>query len=127
MQQPWIHKAKTDSIFILSPSFLVVSIVFLFQKQLQQIETKYSFYTWLFLIVFIDVAHVYATLFKTYFVASEFQKRKKLLIGLPIVCFLIGIVLFSFGSKVFWSVKAYIAVFNFIIKPYCFIRLYAPN
>ena len=61
MQQPWIHKAKTDSIFILSPSFLVVSIVFLFQKQLQQIETKYSFYTWLFLIVFIDVAHVYAT------------------------------------------------------------------
>ena len=50
MQQPWIHKAKTDSIFILSPSFLVVSIVFLFQKQLQQIETKYSFYTWLFLI-----------------------------------------------------------------------------
>ena len=46
MQQPWIHKAKTDSIFILSPSVLVVSIVFLFQKQLQQIETKYSFYTW---------------------------------------------------------------------------------
>ena len=127
MQQPWIHKAKTDSIFILSPSFLVVSIVFLFQKQLQQIETKYSFYTWLFLIVFIDVAHVYATLFKTYFVASEFQKRKKLLIGLPIVCFLIGIVLFSFGSKVFWSVMAYIAVFHFIRQQYGFMRLYARN
>jgi drug/metabolite transporter (DMT)-like permease len=105
----------------------VVSIVFLFQKQLQQIETKYSFYTWLFLIVFIDVAHVYATLFKTYFVASEFQKRKKLLIGLPIVCFLIGIVLFSFGSKVFWSVMAYIAVFHFIRQQYGFMRLYARN
>jgi hypothetical protein len=127
MQQPWIHKAKTDSIFILSPSFLVVIVVFLFQKQLQQIETKYSFYTWLFLIVFIDVAHVYATLFKTYFVASEFQKRKKLLIGLPIVCFLIGIVLFSFGSKVFWSTMAYIAVFHFIRQQYGFMRLYARN
>ena len=127
MQQPWIHKAKTDSLFILLPSFMVVAIVFLFQNQLHQIEKNYSFYTWLFLIVFIDVAHVYATLFKTYFVASEFQKRKKLLIGLPILCFLIGVFLFSFGSAVFWSVLAYIAVFHFIRQQYGFMRLYARN
>jgi drug/metabolite transporter (DMT)-like permease len=127
MEQPWIHKAKTDSLFILSPSFLVVAVVFLFQSQLRQIEDKYSFYTWLFLIVFIDVAHVYATLFKTYFVATEFQKRKKLLIGLPILCFLIGMFLFSFGSGVFWSVLAYIAVFHFIRQQYGFMRLYARN
>ncbi|WP_348800174.1 hypothetical protein [Flavobacterium adhaerens] len=127
MEQPWIHKAKTDSIFILAPSFLVVAVVFLFQSQLQEIEDKYSFYTWLFLIVFIDVAHVYATLFKTYFVTDEFQKRKKLLIGLPVLCFLIGIVLFSFGSAVFWSVLAYIAVFHFIRQQYGFMRLYARN
>jgi hypothetical protein len=127
MQQPWIHKAKTDSLFILSPSFVVVSIVFLFQNQLHQIEENYSFYTWLFLIVFIDVAHVYATLFKTYFVATEFQKRKKLLIGLPVLCFLIGMFLFSFGSEIFWSVLAYIAVFHFIRQQYGFMRLYARN
>lgn len=127
MEQPWIHKPKTDSLFILSPSFLVVTIVFLFQNQLRQIEDKYSFYTWLFLIVFIDVAHVYATLFKTYFVASEFQKRKKLLIGLPVLCFLIGMFLFSFGSSFFWSVLAYIAVFHFIRQQYGFMRLYARN
>lgn len=127
MQQPWIHKAKTDSLFILLPSFMVVAIVFLFQNQLHQIEKNYSFYTWLFLIVFIDVAHVYATLFKTYFVTSEFQKRKKLLIGLPILCFLIGVFLFSFGSAIFWSVLAYIAVFHFIRQQYGFMRLYARN
>ncbi|WP_348824670.1 hypothetical protein [Flavobacterium aestuarii] len=127
MEQPWIHKPKTDSLFILLPSFVVVAIVFLFQNQLRQIEDEYSFYTWLFLIVFIDVAHVYATLFKTYFVAEEFQKRKKLLIGLPILCFLIGMFLFSFGSSVFWSVLAYIAVFHFIRQQYGFMRLYARN
>lgn len=127
MEQPWIHKAKTDSIFILSPPFLVLSIVLLFQNQLSYIEDKYPFYIWLFLIVFIDVAHVYATLFKTYFVASEFQKRKKLLIGLPIFCFFIGMLLFSFGSGVFWSVLAYIAVFHFIRQQYGFMRLYARN
>lgn len=125
MAQPWIDKPKTDSVFILAPSFVVVAIVFLFQNILKEIEANYSFYTWLFLIVFIDVAHVYATLFKTYFVAEEFKKRRKLLIVLPIVCFVIGIILFSFGSVFFWSVLAYIAVFHFIRQQYGFMRLYS--
>lgn len=125
MTQPWIHKAKTDSIFILAPAFVVVAIVMIFQDWLAQIEDDYSFYTWLFLIVFIDVAHVYATLFKTYFVSSEFAKRKTLLIALPIICFIIGCILFSFGSAVFWSALAYVAVFHFIRQQYGFMRLYA--
>jgi hypothetical protein len=125
MIQPWIHKPKTDSLFILLPSFIVVAIVFLFQKQLLLLEAQYSFYTWLFLIVFIDVAHVYATLFKTYFVAAEFQKRKKRYLILPFICFVVGVVLFSFGSNVFWSTLAYIAVFHFIRQQYGFMRLYA--
>lgn len=127
MAQPWIDKPKTDSIFILAPSFVVVAFVFLFQETLKNIEANYSFYTWLFLIVFIDVAHVYATLFKTYFVAEEFKKRRKLLITLPIICFVIGVFLFSFGSVFFWSVLAYIAVFHFIRQQYGFMRLYSRN
>ena len=67
MEQPWIHKAKTDLAFIIGPSFFVLALIFLFQDYITEIENEYSFYTWLFLIVFIDVAHVYATLFKTYF------------------------------------------------------------
>lgn len=125
MKQPWIHTPKTDGIFILAPSFFVLAIVFLFQNTITKIQNEYSFYTWLFLIVFIDVAHVYATLFKTYFVASEFQKNKKLYIRLPIFCFAVGFVLFLFGSSVFWSVLAYVAVFHFIRQQYGFMRLYA--
>lgn len=127
MTQPWIHNAKTDSLFILSPPFLVLAIIVCFQKKILLIESQYSFYTWLFLIVFVDVAHVYATLFKTYFVSSEFQKRKKLLIGLPIICFLIGVLLFSFGAAFFWSVLAYVAVFHFIRQQYGLMRLYSRN
>ena len=125
MEQPWIHKSKTDFLLILFPAFFVLGIVFVFQDWLSQIQEDYSFYTWLFLIVFIDVAHVYATLFKTYFVKSEFQRRKKLYIGLPIICLLIGLFLFGFGSSVFWSVLAYVAVFHFIRQQYGFVRLYA--
>jgi len=79
MRQPWIHNAKTDWRFILSPPFLVLAVVVLFQSQIQNLENHYSFYTWLILIVFVDVAHVYSTLFKTYFIKDEFQKRKLLL------------------------------------------------
>jgi len=127
MKQPWIHKAKTDLAFIIGPSFFVLAIIFLFQDYITEIENKYSFYTWLFLIVFIDVAHVYATLFKTYFVADEFKKNKKRLLLLPTICFAIGIILFSFGSLVFWSFLAYVAVFHFIRQQYGFMRLYARN
>jgi len=125
MKQPWIHKAKTDSLFILSPPFIILAIVFFCQGWLQTLEKEYSFYTWLFFVVFIDVAHVYATLFKTYFVSKTFQEQKKMLIALPILCFGIGMILFMFGSRVFWVTLAYIAVFHFIRQQYGFMRLYS--
>lgn len=125
MTQPWIHKAKTDSVFILAPSFVVVAIVVVFQDWLHEVENHYSFYTWLFLIVFIDVAHVYATLFKTYLVPTEFKRRRRLLLLLPTICFFVGLALFACGSQVFWSVLAYVAVFHFIRQQYGFMRLYA--
>lgn len=127
MIQPWIHKAKSDIAFILSPPFVILAIVFFCQPWLQTIEESHSFYTWLFLVVFIDVAHVYATLFKTYFVPKAFNEKRKLLISLPIICFMIGIVLFMLGSKVFWVTLAYVAVFHFIRQQYGFMRLYSRN
>lgn len=125
MKQPWIHNAKTDGWLILSPPFLVLLIIFLFQKQIQDLESSYSFYTWLFLIVFVDVAHVYSTLFKTYFVKGEIQKRKLLYIGIPVISWVLGIILFQFGGLTFWSVLALIAVFHFIRQQYGFMRIYA--
>jgi len=125
MKQPWIHKAKTDGLFILSPPFVILVVVVFCQPWLQMLENDYSFYTWLFFVVFIDVAHVYATLFKTYLVPKAFQERKKLLILLPVVCFALGMILFMLGSKVFWVTLAYIAVFHFIRQQYGFMRLYS--
>jgi hypothetical protein len=127
MEQPWIHKAKTDIAFILAPSFLVVAFVILCQGWIHDIEKNYPFHIWLFLIVFIDVAHVYATLFKTYFVKEEFNKKKKLLLFIPLLCLCIGCILFALGSKLFWSVLAYVAVFHFVRQQYGFMRLYARN
>ncbi|CAD0223125.1 hypothetical protein [Chryseobacterium sp. JV274] len=125
MKQPWIHNAKTDWWFILSPPFLVLLIIFLFQQQIQGLENQYSFYTWLFLIVFVDVAHVYSTLFKTYFVKGEIQKNKLLYLGIPAISWILGVILFQFGNLTFWSVLALVAVFHFIRQQYGFMRIYA--
>lgn len=127
MTQPWIHKKETDLLFILSPTFLVVLIVVVFQNWLLEIEENGSFFTWLFIVVFIDVAHVYATLFKTYFNREEFQKHKKRYIILPLFCLVISLILFLIGKSFFWSVLAYVAVFHFIRQQYGFMRLYARN
>lgn len=125
MKQPWIHNAKIDGWFILSPPFLILLIIFLFQKQIQGLENHFSFYTWLFLIVFVDVAHVYSTLFKTYFVKAEVNKRKLLYYGIPALSWILGLLLYQFGSLTFWSVLALIAVFHFIRQQYGFMRIYA--
>lgn len=125
MKQPWIHNAKTDGWFILSPPFLILLIIFLFQKQIEGLENHYSFYTWLFLIVFVDVAHVYSTLFKTYFIKAEIQKRKLLYYGIPLLSWILGMILYQFGSLTFWSALVLIAVFHFIRQQYGFMRIYA--
>ncbi|MCJ8152423.1 hypothetical protein MKJ01_01445 [Chryseobacterium sp. SSA4.19] len=125
MKQPWIHSAKTDSWLILAPPFVILLIIFIFQRDIRELENQYSFYTWLFLIVFVDVAHVYSTLFKTYFVKAEIRKRKFLYYGIPLLSWVLGLVLYQFGSLVFWSALALVAVFHFIRQQYGFMRIYA--
>lgn len=125
MQQPWIHKPSYDLLFILSPPFLILALIVSFPGYISNLENHYSFLTWLIFVVFIDVAHVYASIFKTYLVPEEFSKNKKLYIKIPLICLGISLILFVLGSRIFWTVLAYIAVFHFIRQQFGFMRLYA--
>lgn len=125
MKQPWIYNAKWDSLFILMPPFFALFLAVVFSSQLNQLQQSYPFVSWLILIVFIDVAHVYSTLFKTYFVKSNFQKHRTLYLGLPLAGFVIALVFYQFGFLVFWSTLALVAVYHFIRQQYGFMRLYS--
>ena len=125
MSTPWIYNQKKDTLFILLPPFLIVGVVLLCQPFFSHLEDKYEFVNWLVFIVFIDVAHVYATLFKTYWVSGEVGKHRLRYWGIPLGCFVLGAVLYALGSKTFWSVLAYLAVFHFIRQQYGFMRLYS--
>lgn len=127
MIQPWIHKKTTDIVFVLFPPFFIALIVLLFHEKLSLLQDKHSFLTWLIFIVFIDVAHVYASLFKTYFNKSEVAKHKKLFTFVPCICLFLSMVAFIISKEFFWSVLAYIAVFHFIRQQFGFMRMYSRN
>ena len=79
---------------------------------------------WVALVVLIDVAHVYGTLFQTYFDPVKRRQRRTLLWVVPLACYAVGVALHSVDGMVFWRVLAYLAVFHFIRQQYGFLRIY---
>jgi len=118
-RQPWLYSAFSDSVFILAPAFLVTLAVFLFRTG------DVTPPLWLLLVVGIDVAHVWSTLYRTYLDREESERYRNLLIWIPVLCWIGGIVLYSSGRMTFWRVLAYLAVFHFVRQQYGFLRLYA--
>ena len=127
MTQPWIHKRTTDLLFILLPPFFITVVMLFFHNKMESIQNNYSFFTWLFLIVGIDVAHVYASLFKTYLNKTNFKQNKHLFLLIPLVCFFVSVGAYMMGATFFWSFLAYIAVYHFVRQQYGFMRLYSRN
>jgi hypothetical protein len=122
-KQPWLHSPVIDGVFILSPPFIALLLVICFPAQFQA-SSAIPVYYWLFLVVFIDVAHVYSTLYRTYFTLGAYKKNTFLIV-VPIACYIVGVLLHSYDGMLFWRILAYLAVFHFIRQQYGFMRLYS--
>jgi len=122
-RQPWIYSPLVDGIFILSPPLLatmfIVSCPGLFSS-----ASDIPIWAWVLLIVAVDVAHVYSTLFRTYFDSDELRKHTALYTLIPLLGWLGGVMLYSMGSLVFWRILAYLAVFHFVRQQYGFMMIY---
>ena len=81
-------------------------------------------WAWLAFVLAIDVAHVWTTLFRTYLDRAELAARPGLYVGLPLGCYLVGVVLYLAGSLVFWRVLAYVAVFHFVRQQIGWVAIY---
>lgn len=124
MRQPWIHSARIDTAFILAPGLVTAFAVLVFTK-LGQGDLTVSLWSWFALVVCIDVAHVYSTLYRTYFDSHERNRLSNWLWLTPLFVWLAGVFLYSFSAIVFWRALAYIAVFHFVRQQYGFVMLYA--
>lgn len=81
-------------------------------------------WAWISAVLLVDVAHVWATGFRTYFDPSELARRPVLFVATPLGCLLGGVVLYSFGPAVFWRTMAYLAVYHFVRQQYGWVALY---
>lgn len=79
---------------------------------------------WLVFVLAVDVAHVHATLFRTYFDRDELAKRRSLYIALPLLCWAFGVVLHGISELLFWRVLAYVAVTHFIRQQAGWVAIY---
>jgi hypothetical protein len=75
-------------------------------------------------VVFVDVAHVYATLYRVYLDRPELLRRRELYSLLPLGVWLAGILVYAVSDRAFWTVLAYVAVFHFVKQQEGFVRLY---
>lgn len=123
-QQPWIGRPIIDSVFILLPPFGCLLFIALFPSLFQNTDGLSEAW-WVLLILLVDVAHVYSTLYRTYFDPVAMRKHRSLMLGIPLAAFIAGVVLYSSSSVLFWRLLAYIAVFHFIRQQYGFMRLYS--
>jgi len=123
-KQPWAGKAWIDIVFILLPPFACLAVIALF-PQLFQNNKDLPDYWWVILILLVDVAHVYSTLYRTYFDKQALQKQRGLLLSIPFISFVAGVMVYSMNSMLFWSILAYVAVFHFIRQQYGFMRVYS--
>jgi len=120
--QAWIESAGFDLCLILGPPIFSCVIVFLLKPQLSSHATVGP-WLWLTLIVGVDVAHVYASVFRTYLDPRPATSAGLWLV--PLICWVVGAVLYSMQALYFWRALAYLAVFHFVRQQYGFSMLYA--
>lgn len=88
------------------------------------LERALPTWTWVASIVFVDVAHVWATAFRVYLDPLELRRRAGLYVGVPLGCFVAGVLAYSLSALWFWRLLAYLAVFHFVRQQYGFVALY---
>lgn len=81
-------------------------------------------WAWIPAVLMVDVAHVWSTAFRTYFVPSELARRPVLYALVPCLGLVIGIALYARGELVFWRALAYLAIFHFVRQQHGWIMLY---
>lgn len=120
--QPWIGRRGFDIAFILAPGYLITALVLGFPDFFR--SHAVTPVLWAVLIVGVDVAHVYSTLYRTYFDPLEFRQRQTLYVVAPLLGWLAFAGLYSLGAMVFWRALAYLAVFHFVRQQYGFMMIY---
>jgi hypothetical protein len=123
-RQPWLRGPWLDGALILAPP-LVAGLVVAVAGGAALEQAILADWQWFALVVMIDVAHVYGSVYRTFLDPKFRSERRALLYAVPVAGWIAGVMLYSLGALTFWRALAYLAVFHFVRQQYGFVRLYA--
>ncbi|PCH69693.1 MAG: hypothetical protein COC01_00980 [Bacteroidetes bacterium] len=119
----WLFGRNIDLTTLFFPVWAVWILLFCIPSQ--TLDAEIPLWVWVVGVLMIDVAHVWSTIFRTYFDKAEFANHKRLLGLAPILCFVILFTVASESIDWFWRGMAYLALFHFIKQQYGFFALYS--
>lgn len=122
--QYWIRSRNYDLLFILSIPFVCLLLLLAFPSYFHN-DGNHSVLYWFLLVVCIDVAHVYSTIFRTYLDKQVINSNRTLFVLSPILLYVVSVMLYNINALLFWRCLAYLAIFHFIRQQYGFMRLYS--
>jgi hypothetical protein len=139
--QPWIKSPLADGVFILAPALLAAAGALWLAKlsggsaisggslngggSARGPDSAIPLAAWLALVVGVDVAHVYATLFRWPAEDASGRRRLTALAGYSaLFCWVAGAILYSVSAALFWTAIAYFAAYHFVRQQYGFAMIY---
>ncbi|MBL7542169.1 MAG: hypothetical protein JNL11_00045 [Bdellovibrionaceae bacterium] len=122
--QTWISSPRFDWAWVIGPHFYAVILALALYPMVKDADVM-PVWVWFVLVLCIDVAHVYSTLFRVYLDKNESQRFPTILWLIPFTVWFLGVLLYSVSPLSFWRFLAYLAVFHFIRQQYGFFRIYA--
>ncbi|MDD9943074.1 MAG: hypothetical protein OXU20_18680 [Myxococcales bacterium] len=119
----WLFDRTTD-LWTFGGSAALSALLLLFGAATGLLDAATPVWLWLWLVVFVDVAHVWTTLFRTYLDGDELRRHRLRYAGVPLGCYLLGTATHAVSPALFWRVLAYVAVFHFIRQQVGWLALY---
>lgn len=118
----WLVSRRFDLWMFLAPALVALLLVPLGPLVAPTGETPLPM--WFLAVLMVDVAHVWATLYRTYLDRAELRRRPLLYAGAPLLAYGFGLMLASISFAAFWTGLAYLAVFHFVRQQYGWVALY---
>lgn len=81
-------------------------------------------WAWGLLVVCVDVAHVWSTVFRTYLDGEELRRRPTLYAAAPLAAYVLGVLAHLVSPGAFWRLFAYVALLHFVRQQYGWVALY---
>jgi hypothetical protein len=118
----WLFSAPVDLPLFLGSALLATAVVGL--GRAAGVRGDAPVPIWLLFVVCVDVAHVWATVYRVYLDGDEVKRRPLLSVGAPVIAFALSVAAHAVSAAFFWRCLAYVAVWHFIRQQTGWMLLY---